>query len=177
MWQWFKWYSEAVQSACYVITGNSTYFSETKPGSLQIISIWREKNLKSTSAATIQPAFLVKWSSNLELLHRNTWKNLTGKTVSFDLSAHSVKKNQTVNFCVISECHDTGGLTFKDWTEWSICGVGPAGGPGIACTQYRDKICDPDPITDPNNPKVQANCYNLRERKRCSPYCPRMYLF
>ena len=31
----------------------------------------------------IQPAFLVKQSSNLELLHRNTWKILTRKAVSF----------------------------------------------------------------------------------------------
>ncbi len=31
----------------------------------------------------IQPAFLVKWSSNLEHLHRNTWTFLTRKTVSF----------------------------------------------------------------------------------------------
>ena len=31
----------------------------------------------------IQPAFLVKRSSNLEHLHRNTWKILTRKAVSF----------------------------------------------------------------------------------------------
>ncbi len=31
----------------------------------------------------IQPAFLVKRSSNLELLHRNTWKILTRKAASF----------------------------------------------------------------------------------------------
>ena len=32
---------------------------------------------------SIQPAFLVKQSSNLELLHRNTWKILTRKVASF----------------------------------------------------------------------------------------------
>ncbi len=32
----------------------------------------------------IQPAFLVKRSSNLELLHRNTWKILTRKAASFE---------------------------------------------------------------------------------------------
>ncbi len=34
----------------------------------------------------IQPAFLVKRSSNLELSHRNTWKILTRKAASFENS-------------------------------------------------------------------------------------------
>ncbi len=34
--------------------------------------------------APIQPAFLVKRSSNLEHLHRNTWKILTRKAASFE---------------------------------------------------------------------------------------------
>ncbi len=38
-------------------------------------------NMRTYSA--IQPAFLVKRSSNLEHLHRNTWKILTRKAASF----------------------------------------------------------------------------------------------
>ncbi len=34
----------------------------------------------------VQPAFLVKWSSNLEHLHRNTWKILTRKAASFAIT-------------------------------------------------------------------------------------------
>ena len=34
---------------------------------------------------SIQPAFLVKPCSNLEHVHRNTWKILTRKAVSFEL--------------------------------------------------------------------------------------------
>ncbi len=39
--------------------------------------------------SAIQPAFLVKRSSNLELLHRNTWKILTRKAAPFEEIAFS----------------------------------------------------------------------------------------
>ena len=41
-------------------------------------------NLLYTSVKTIQPAFLVIPCSNLEHVHRNTWKILTRKAVSFE---------------------------------------------------------------------------------------------
>ncbi len=45
---------------------------------------------------SVQPAFLVKQSSNLELLHRNTWKILTRKAASFVFQNVEYKINKGV---------------------------------------------------------------------------------
>ncbi len=52
-------------------------------------------------AIPIQPAFLVKQSSNLELLHRNTWKILTRKAASF---AYAPWCTKGCTFILIPNC-------------------------------------------------------------------------
>ncbi len=62
----------------------SYYFSPYLLKEKEDISDWSSPITDLLNIA-IQPAFLVKRSSNLELLHRNTWKILTRKAVSFGL--------------------------------------------------------------------------------------------
>ncbi len=53
-----------------------------------VLSAWLDKSVYFILMETvaIQPAFLVKRSSNLELLHRNSWKILTRKAASFGIN-------------------------------------------------------------------------------------------
>ncbi len=54
----------------------------------RFLSVHYTVNIVRNSQSTIQPASLVKRSSNLEHLQRNTWKILTRKAASFGLSSN-----------------------------------------------------------------------------------------
>ncbi len=74
---------------CILVSFNPRTVSKITYVNRFLGSVWTPMLILHKIFEAVQPAFLVTPSSNLEHVHRNTWKILTRKAASFETDSHS----------------------------------------------------------------------------------------